>query len=429
MNDPHESLLSLIRFVRERSPFYQHAYRDLPATVTSLEQVPVIAQDEFWEANTLDNNRLLTGPMEDGLILKSGGTTGKPKFSVFSRDEWSEFTQTFALKLAQCGLRKGDRVANLFYVGDLYGSFIFTHKVLEECPIRVLQLPISGITPISSVLKTIQEYGVTVIAGLPTTVMTLLDEIERIPGKSRTQVRSILFAGEPMQPDLRERVLRIFPGAEIRSIGYASNDAGLLGYADLSCGPNEFRCYDGEAIYEILDEATGNPIVQAGQEGRAVVTALKRSLMPVIRYPVGDRAKWLDPEGTADRKFLLLGRSEESARIASLTLPFDEVHSVLQAFSDRLGSFQFQLIVVHEDARDGLIIRIASRVTAADRAACERDLIAAFYAFRPIYRQFVDAGKVHPVRIDWSPPATLETNTRTGKLKRVIDLRLKPPAP
>ena len=53
-------------------------------------------------------------------------------------------------------------------------------------------------------------------------------------GKSEPRVHLILFAGEPMQEDQRARMRRIFPDALIRSIGYASNDSGLLGYTDES---------------------------------------------------------------------------------------------------------------------------------------------------------------------------------------------------
>jgi len=422
MSGLHHSIESLVRFVRDHSPYYREVYRDLPVRVTSLADLPVLDQETFWSANTLSDNHLLTGSMRDGIVLKSGGTTGKPKFSVFSRDEWNEFTKAFAAKLALSALREGDRVANLFYVGDLYGSFIFTHKVLEECPTRVLQLPIAGVTAISTALKTILEYEATVVAGLPTTLAALLDAIEK--GEiEKYRIRTFLFAGEPFQTDQRERILRIFPRATIQSIGYASNDAGLLGYTDASCGPNEFRCYDGDAVYEIIDDVTGDPIFEPGHEGRAVVTALKRSLMPIIRYPVGDRAQWIDPGGVKDRKFLLCGRSDEGARIASLTIRYDDIQLLLKKFSDRLLDFQFQLLVKHVEERDVLVIRIATRASSLVTRACEVEILRDIEGFHPTYLKFLEGGRVHPMRIEWGDSTILEVNSRTGKLKRVIDCR------
>lgn len=418
------SLAALIRFVRERSPYYRELYRDLPKEIETLDKLPLVEPCRFWEANSYVNNQLLTGPIQDGLILRSGGTTGKPKFSVFSRDEWNVFTQTFAQKLAHSGLVAGDRVANLFYVGELYGSFIFTHKVLEECPVKTLQLPIAGTAPLPEAIALIKEYEATVLAGLPTTLMTLVEKMgEESFGK--TKVRLLLFAGEPLQKDQRARLLQAFPGAEIRSIGYASNDAGALGYTDPSCAPNEFRCYDGYAIYEIFDEATGQVITEPGREGIAVITNLKRSLMPVIRYPVGDRAMWVEPQGTPDRKYLLLGRSEETARIASLSVGFDEIQSLLGKYLAELGSFQFQLVMVHYEGHDGLVIRIASSkaTDSMSQAMCEKQILSHLHELKPILRRFVEDRKIHPTQIEWREPGGLETNSRTGKLRRVIDQR------
>lgn len=429
--NPRRSTAALISFVRKKSPFYREHYRKLPKKLTSIQELPVIEQSEFWAANSLEKNRLLTGPMKDGLVLKSGGTTGKPKFSVFSRQEWAVFTATFAKYLAKSALKKGDRVANLFYVGDLYGSFLFTHKVLEECPTPTLQLPIAGITPTDSIIKTIYEYEATVLAGLPTTLMSVLAAIEEATrGKGlyaieNFKVRLILFAGEPLTPSQRARVLHVFPKAKIQSIGYASNDAGLLGYTDHSCGPNEFRTYDGHTLYEIIDEQTGQPITQPGIEGISVVTALQRSLMPILRYPAGDRAQWVEPPGAKNRKFLLLGRSDEGARIASLTVRYDDIGQLLEKFSSRLKNLQFQLVVERKKGRDGLTVRLSTATQASVRRACKKRILKSILEFHPIYKKFVDEGKINPVVLEWREPGHLELNPRTGKLKRILDLRLK----
>ena len=416
------SLLELIQYARFNSPFYRDLYQGLPDEINLIEALPILDQDEFWAANDISRNRLLTSKPKDGIILKSGGTTGKPKFSVFSRDEWSEFTKSFANRLIRSGLKDGDRVANLFYVGELYGSFLFTHRVLEECPVRLLQLPIAGITPIPTIIRLLEEYEATVIAGLPTTLLTLASQ-----SKENLKIKTIFFAGEPMQRDQRAHMLKAFPEALIRSIGYASTDAGLLGFCDLECAPNEFRCFDERTIFEIIDEVTGMPIQNSGLEGRVVVTDLKRKLMPIIRYPVGDRAKWLEAEGTPTRKMLLLGRTEESARIGSITIHLEEIRTVLNSaldeFSGAFPSYQFQIVVVHRETRDGLVIRIASDATREMKDTCESEIIRALYKARPLYEEFVDQKKILPLAIEWREANGLEINSRTGKTRRVIDLR------
>lgn len=415
----------LIRFVRQNSPFYRDLYKDLPEQISSLEQLPVLRAAEFWEANTLGSNRLLTGPIRDGILLKSGGTTGKPKFSVFARDEWERFTRTFAQSLPKNGIRAGDRVANLFYVGELYGSFVFTHTVLDASPEPVLQLPIAGSTDPEQVCKLIADFGATVLTGVPTTLLGIVSYLETHPELIPSlSVRMLLFAGEAMYEAQRARVARVLPGAEIRSIGYASTDAGLLGFSDLSCGPNEFRSQDGFSAYEILDEETGAPITVAGKPGLAVVTDLQRRLMPVIRYPVGDRAQWIEPLGTPFRKFLLLGRSEESGRVGPVTLYYEDVLSILQSFGARIGTFLLQLVLVHQGERDGLLIRIGTGVSDREKAQLSEEITRALYHSRPMYQECMEQGKIHPARVEWVDSSAMDVNPRTGKLRRIIDQRL-----
>jgi phenylacetate-CoA ligase len=98
-------ILELIRFAREHSPFYQNLYASLPDRDLELTELPVIDQSSFWRANTLKDNQILTGPIRDGIVFKSGGTTGSPKFSVFSKTEWEIFTDAFGKGIGKGGLR------------------------------------------------------------------------------------------------------------------------------------------------------------------------------------------------------------------------------------------------------------------------------------------------------------------------------------
>ena len=414
----------LIRFVRERSPFYRALYSSLPEGLASIESLPILDQAEFWKANGLENNSVLTGPMHDGIVFKSGGTTGSPKFSVFSKEEWAAFNVIFGRGIASANIKAGDRVANLFYAGQLYGSFLFITKSLEESPLDVLQLPVGGATSVEETAQIVADFGVNVIAGVPTTIMNLAEYAAASGLAKRFKLERVLFGGEAMYPDQRERLAEIFPGVRSLSIGYASTDAGPLGYVDASCGPNEHRTFGNDTILEIVDEETRAPIEEAGREGLLVATDLGRSLMPIIRYPVGDRGLWLEPTGTPDRKFLLMGRSEEAAKIGLVKLYVEDVRSILLDFKRELGAANFQLVVVHHDRLDGLVLRIAAPGASKPDGATAERIVDAIRKVRPLYEQFVRERQVHAMKIEWVGAAGLETNPRTGKMRKVVDKRM-----
>lgn len=421
-------LFELVNFVREKSAFYRELYqalpKELPRDDASLARLlPVIDSAKFWEANSLQNNKLLTGPMLDGIVFKSGGTTGAPKFSVFSRDEWKHFCHTFGRGLSAGGLERGERVVNLFYAGELYASFVFIMKSFEEANEGSLHLPVGGATAPENVIKIITDFEATTLAGTPTLIVQLAETAVKLniklPGLKR-----ILFGGESLYDDQRQRLVEIFPDITIQSIGYASVDAGLLGFADETCASDEHRTFGHETLYEILDEVTMEPIDEVGVPGKAFVTYLDRRLMPVIRYPVGDRAQWVDPVGSnVDRRFRLLGRSEEAARIGPCSIYYDDVHEVFahaQKIDTRFMLAGFQLLIKHFDKKDQLVVRISPSHPGLSIQEWQQTLLKA----RPMLKEEADRGNVHLPHIEIVNHPDLEKNPRTGKLKRVIDLRL-----
>ena len=417
----HHPLERIIAVARTLSPYYRELYAKLPAN-PRLEQLPVVEQQAFWAANTQRDNRLLTGPMSDGIVFKSGGTTGKPKFSVYSRVEWEAFSGVFGLGMDAGGLQDGERIANLFYAGDLYSSFVFIMRSLDHARAGTLQFPLSGRAEAAVVEHAIADFSITTVVGAPTTLMNLAAHYIQA-GTSAPGVRRLLFGGESMYADQRLILQRAFPNARAASVGYASVDAGLLGYADPACGPDEHRVFSRYAQIEILDEADGTPIKETGRVGRVVVTNLTRLLMPILRYPAGDLACWVDPPGTPDRRFRLMGRSEEGARIGPATLYIEDVRRVLAGFREQLGVSDFQLLVEHAEQRDRLVLRIASDAQAAAREAAAPRLIAALHAERPMLGELLDQAMIHPLAIEWAPLGALEINPRSGKLRRVIDRR------
>lgn len=418
----HYDLDTLVAIARELSPYYRELYQGLPSR-PSLEQLPIVDQQGFWAANTQKDNRLLTGPLHNGIIFKTGGSTGAPKFSVYSRIEWDAFTAVFGMGLEAGGLTEGERIGNLFYVGDLYSSFIFLMRSLDQARPNCLQIPLSGRAEPDTIEHAVDEFQITTLAGTTTTLLNLArhyrDKGRQVPG-----IRRLLFAGESMYRDQRLQLAETFPNASMNSIGYASVDAGLLGYADASCDVDEHRMFSSYAQIEIISEESGQPIKAANKVGRVVVTNFTRLLMPIIRYPAGDRACWTEEAGlNPDRRFRLMGRSEEGARIGPVALYVQDVRRVLDSFQERIGPSDFQLLISHENQLDKLRIRIAANPDPHAREAIAAEIIQQIHQERPLFLDLANQGLIHQMDILWVAPGELEINPRTGKLNRILDRR------
>ncbi|MFE1869839.1 phenylacetate--CoA ligase family protein [Streptomyces sp. NPDC059496] len=421
-----QQLSDLIRFARHNSPYYRDLYASLPPHVERLADLPVVDQQDFWAANALHDSRVLTGGLSEATVYKTGGTTGSPKFSVYTRDEWRTFVTAFGDGLVDTGLRPGHRVADLFYAGELYASFLFVLDSLAHAPVDNVRLPIGGGAPLESTIPTLRDLAAQVLTGTTTTLCRLAEQVVA-SGVRLDSVELLLFGGEALFDDQRRLLAAAFPGAEVRSVGYASVDAGLLGRPVPGPDARVHRAFTPYAVVQILDDSTDEPITEPGRPGRVVVTSLFRRLMPIIRYPAGDRAEWT---GTGPGHFRILGRAEEGVRVGPVSLYTQDAQDAVAAADTSGHVVGMQLVVRRWDGRDGLVLRLATApgddahdLAAGGREALAEAVVTELETVRPLYPDSVRAGFVHPLSVEWARHRDLAVNPRSGKLVRVLDER------
>jgi len=234
-------------------------------------------------------------------------------------------------------------------------------------------------------------------------------------------VELLLFGGDLLFADLRPILARAFPKAAVSSIGYASNDAGLVGGPVPGDDVRVHESFPHYTVVELVDDATGAPITAAGVPGRVVVTNLFRTLMPIIRYPAGDRAEWVEPDC---RRFRLVGRSNEGARVGTVAMPTEDIREVLVLADTGRHITGMQMVQRRWAGRDGLILRLACVGPPPTDLAGR--LVDAVYAARPLYPAEVADGAIHDIAVEWVSRSELVTHPLTGKLQQVVDER--PPA-
>jgi phenylacetate-CoA ligase len=403
----------VISYARKHSPFYQKLYAHLGKN-PPLEDLPLINLADFWQAAA--EGLVNTGPHLDGQVFKTGGTTGAPKYALLTAEEWQTACEVAGLYMPMGGLRRGDRVANLFYGGSLYGSFLFAYSCFYFSPVNILHFGLSGNMEIAELLDTIEQHRINKIAGLPSIVMKIIKLVENKGIAGRLCVDSIYFAGETLYPEQRRKINQVLgKHVDFCSMAYGTNDVGVIGYFHKdSCGFNEHRICNTLCRMELIDPETGEVILEANRPGQIYVTNLYKLLMPVIRYPSGDVGQYTEPEGTPDRKFMLLGRSGAVARVGFVTIHPEDVSRTL----DNLGAQYdgFQLVLTRDGERDGLRIRIVSNSEVPG-------LTAELYGQSPLLKDTVDKGIISAPLIEYCSLTDLEHNKRTGKLTRVLDKR------
>lgn len=413
-------LKEIVEHAKTHSPYYRELYKDIK--FNSLADLPIIDQNVFWKSE------VVTAKYPDGIVFKSGGSTGAPKYSYFTSLEWESFTRAFGWGMSEGILESGDRIGNLFYVGDLYASFLFIKDSLQFIPadkMKLAQFPIAGQTDHMQILKILEEFDINVIVGVPSAILTMLEKYTQNKDQfQKLKIEKILFGGEALYEDQHQALLKIFPKLKISSIGCASVDGGLIGYSGRDCANGEHREFSGSNIIEIVDPDTNEVIKEKNRVGRVLLTNLTRKLMPIIRYPAGDLAMWIEEEGVSHRKFKLQGRSEEAARLGTLSVYFEDTRELMMKTLNEFSGIQFQMILKHFEHKDELTLRLSAPGLSMDTNLKKR-VVEAFSKEKPGYQDLLKKTLIHPLNVECVEQEKLEANLRTGKLKRIIDQRIK----
>lgn len=410
------SVDEIIRYARANSKYYENLYKNLPMEV-SLCDLPLINQDDFWAHCDKNGGSVATRKQTDGQVFKSGGTTGDPKYSLYTAEEWGTLCESSGAVLCRGGLTNGTKIANLFYAGGLYASFLYTYSMLCFAPAKAIIYNLSGNISIEEMVATILDHKINCIAGLPsilTKIMSYIDE-NKLTG---FEVDTIYFAGETLYQDQRDRISQTFGrNIEFRSIFYASNDGGAIGYFSKDCGFNEHRVMSDLCVLELIDSDSGEVITEMNRPGAIYITSLFKTLIPLIRYPSGDMGEYTEPEGVSDRKFRILGRSNVAARAGYVTLYPQDVGQVLTKCGIEYYSYQ---IIVEHNIRDCFTFKIAVPDIQYDYTEKFLDML---YVERAVLKDALDDDVMDVPKVEWCNPSDLEYNERTGKLKVIIDRR------
>ncbi|WP_237387821.1 phenylacetate--CoA ligase family protein [Xenorhabdus sp. Sc-CR9] len=406
------TLIDLFHHAREHSAYYQDLYKSVPENWT-LEDLPLVEPGNYWaQSNDLQAWPVLTAPLEGGHVYKTGGSTSDGRLSVFSQQEWKAFTHVFGQGIAH-QLRPGDRVANLFFAGDLYTSFIFIHGALSKAPLPIVEFPFTCKVEDELLTNNIKLHNINVLAGVPVQLIRFAYYLKDT-GQTLPMVETILYGGESLFDAQTAIIRQVFPKARLGSIGCASVDAGLIGFADPECQQGEHRVFDEDTIVEIVDEITRQPITTPGHKGLLVVTNLQRRLMPVIRYPTGDLACWCEPEQEY-RRFALQGRANQGYRIrfGTLSLFPDDLAAQLSQQTELLA---WQLELSQQAGQDKIRLLVAS-LQPVDIGKIRHRVLAAFPSLGK------DCTEQNMLEIVQTNIDDMYTHPRSGKLQRVVDLR------
>jgi phenylacetate-coenzyme A ligase PaaK-like adenylate-forming protein/acyl-CoA reductase-like NAD-dependent aldehyde dehydrogenase len=351
------------------------------------------------------------------LYFKSGGSSGEPKLSVFTYDDYHEQMLAGADGLYAAGLDPlKDRSMNLFFSGSLYGGFLSIFSVLEE--LKAVHFPMAAQTDLAMVADSIIKNKVNVLLGMPSYLVSLFEQQRDV--LRRGSIDKIFYGGEHFNEAQRRYLSESFGIDSIKSIGYGSVDAGPLGYQCRSCDGGAHHLHQRLQFLEILEIDKDAP-VQGEEIGRLVFTSRVRQGQTLERYDLGDVGHWIASPcacGRASPRFRLLGRSGDVFRIGTSFFNYQKFATIL---AERLGhAGAVQVVLDHDGLKEKITVRLSAD-SGTDSAKARATLLESDHDLAEV----VDGDKVLLLDVVGVAPDVLEKTKGSGKLVRILDRRTR----
>lgn len=296
---------ALVRFARERSPFYREAYRRVPAGETDPSELPVVTKRQLmtrfddWvtdpdvtlagvEAFLADREQIGELYLDRYVLWTSSGSTGEPGIYVQDRDALATYDALLAVDLASVQLAlpfpvpllaRGGRAALVAATGGHYASIASWRHACDSHPWTEARA-FSILDPLPRLVGRLNDYQPAFLASYPT-MLALLAE-ERVAGRLRIDPLHLWSGGECLAANARTEIERAFGCAVVNEYGASE------------CMSIAFGCREGWlhvnadcVLIEPVDEDY-RPTPPGVPSHTALLTNLANRVQPIIRYDLGD---------------------------------------------------------------------------------------------------------------------------------------------
>jgi phenylacetate-coenzyme A ligase PaaK-like adenylate-forming protein len=297
----------LVRYARQRSPFYRQHYAEIASGERSFRRLPPVTKNELmeafdqWvtdpritragiEAFVRDPGRIGERYLDRYLVWTTSGVTGTPALLVQDDRSLEVYTALAVIRgwlrwlepsdIARL-LRRGLRVATIAATGGHYGAAVEVVRSQREHRRFARHNQIFSVTsPPDELVASLNRYQPSVLIGYPT-ALAILAAQQRA---GRLSIAPVLMGcvGERLTPAARHEIWSGF-GCTVRD-SYGSSEAGAIAF---ECRRGWLHVNSDWVVLEPID-VDGRPCLPGTISHSVLVTNLANFVQPIIRYDLGD---------------------------------------------------------------------------------------------------------------------------------------------
>ncbi|MCC6474133.1 MAG: phenylacetate--CoA ligase family protein [Burkholderiales bacterium] len=321
-----------------RNPFYRSLWSGAGIEPGDIRGIEDIARLPAFNSDDIKNDQqahppfgLLCGCADlkeqirsmPNRLQTSGGTTGKPRYTLQSILE----NEVSALSAARALYLQGVRPGDVMQIPATCSLASLPWAYAKACSDYLGVLPLttgSGVvTPARRQIEIAFDCGVNCWMSFPEYLARLAQSCREEHGRDPRELNTKLvtsFLGPDTEESLR-RSLETLWGCPVYD-NYGTNE---VGHGAFECEAREgLHFMEDLSYFEILDTATGQPVPQ-GKIGNLVVTVFYRRVFPIVRFNLRDLARLKSSApcacGSCFRRMdHFLGRSDDMVRMRGVNV-------------------------------------------------------------------------------------------------------------
>ena len=353
-----------LRHAYQGAPYYRASFDAAGVHPDQVKSLDDIRRFPFINKSTLRQQQQAVPPFGDLLavperdvvyISASSGSTGEPTASPFTSTDFDDWIDYEARQFWSSGLRPEDRYCHSLN----FSLFVGGPCVLGAQKLGALSIH-AGTVPSERLLAILRQFQATAIWTTPSYAWYLGETAvkEGIDPKRDLNVKRIFVAGEPggSIPETRQRIESLW-GASIYDYYGLSDIFGAC--AGMCEEKNGLHWAEDHILVEVLDRESGEP-VRDGDRGELVLTTLKKSARPMIRFRTGDIVSFTSEPCACGRTSIRMlgvhGRLDDMLIIKGVNIFPSDVEAIARKEHDLTG--EYRLIVERDNHLDILTVEV-----------------------------------------------------------------------
>jgi phenylacetate-CoA ligase len=336
-------LKNLLEVAYKEVPFYRKKFKANDITPNSLkklsdlEKFPIVSKSEIrHQYREMINKR---NPIDTLKKTQSSGSTGEPK--VFYYDKvaygWRLASQFYGWKRA--GFEFGEKWLRIS-MAERNTLFYKIFNFFSRC--SYIGLTEFGEEKYDEVKRVLESKKPVMIYSYASALYLISDYLDK-QGCNYNFVKSIIVQGDICFPKYREKIEKVFNTKVFDTYG---GDGVIISG---QCTEGNHHVLDLGVIIEIVDDNYN--ILTEGEVGKVLITDLHNTVMPLIRYEIGDLGVRMSINCKCGSKFSTIrspiGRDTDVIKLSNGITLF--VHYFTFLFEYYSEILQFQVREIWQD--------------------------------------------------------------------------------